>query len=321
MKITRIARILPIALVLFAVLVGSAGATRPQSHAPYTPKHGKCRKGWYRVVLNPRIHKHRIVICYKNKAKKPPPAPITPQAKPRVRLFAHLSSGRQRDLLNPFKVTYGFSATAAKESAATASFSEEIPPPSGVLALYTDGKLECAVNVTEGQTAGSCPVTYPALGEHTVTSIYTAGEESSTVTEVEEVGPIQTSTEVHVSFKEEPPTETDRTLLGFMTVTFASTPGDQLANITLDLPIPGEGSWNGKEGLSPTQSPTVVEVVQAACPNGDPCVRLRQGSTLTKAQPFDYFNGGSTITASRQFGGGYTSSRGYEFINLGITPR
>jgi hypothetical protein len=117
----------------------------------------------------------------------------------RIRLRAHLSSTPKRDLQNPFKVTYDYSASATKQVAESGE--EPTEPPPGVLALYSDGILECATNVGGGFAAGECPVTYKALGEHRVTSIYTSGDESATVTEVQIIDPLLTESSLSAFYE------------------------------------------------------------------------------------------------------------------------
>jgi hypothetical protein len=194
----RIHHLMFVLVWLVAVALPSA-ATATQA---YTPHHGHhCRKGYRRVVLH-RQHR-RSVVCIKRHGK-----PKTAQQAARVKLHAHLDPTYTRDPLNPFKVTYDFSASATQESAPTqqtarAQISDvetPAPLPFGVLALYSDGKLECAINVGGGITGSACPVTYSALGAHSVTTIYTSGEQSATATEVEQIEPIASHTSVSWSF-------------------------------------------------------------------------------------------------------------------------
>lgn len=189
------------ALLALALLV-------PASANAYTPRHGKpCRKGYSKrfKAVRHHGHKHQVRICVKRKAKVAAPA-SPPKA---TKLHAHLDPSYTRDPLDPFKVTYAYSASATQEvvsgasaSMATISSAEEPAPlPSGVLALYSDGKLECAINVGGSVTGNECPVSYKALGEHTVTTIYSSGEQSATETEVEIIEPLATTTTLSVSYE------------------------------------------------------------------------------------------------------------------------
>jgi hypothetical protein len=184
------------ALVALAALFAAQSATASQPHR-YTlhGKHKHCRKGYRRVK------KTRKTFCIMRAKKKR----RTPLAE-KVKLHAHLDPTYTRDPLDPFKITYAYSASAtqdavARTSAATKSSVEEPASlPSGVLALYSDGQLECAVNVGSGVEGSECPVHYQALGEHRVTTIYTSGEQSATETEVEHIEPLPTTLNLSVSY-------------------------------------------------------------------------------------------------------------------------
>lgn len=180
------------ALVIFWALAVSPAFAGKSPHR-YSPKAGAhCRKHYKRV-------KHRKrVFCVKRAAKSQRPED--------VKLHAHLDPAFTRDPLNPFRVTYAYSASATEESvgrsSAPARASDEAPAqlPSGVLAFYSDGSLECAVNVGGAVMGGECPVTYQALGQHRVTTIYTSGEESATETEIETIDPLSTLTNVTIDY-------------------------------------------------------------------------------------------------------------------------
>jgi hypothetical protein len=152
-------KILVAALAVFAVAFLASAAFGARQPHRYAPKGNHCRKGYRKV------HKrHHKIFCVR-KATKGAGKPI---AVPKVRLHAHLDPTFTRDPLDPFKVTYTYSASATQEVVGRASISSEdaAPLPSGVLALYSDGKLECAVNVGSGVEGSECPVSYQALGEH-----------------------------------------------------------------------------------------------------------------------------------------------------------
>jgi hypothetical protein len=188
---------LALALLLFGLLTaGAEGATRKTSGPHrYSPKQGHhCKRGYRRVK-----HRHKV-LCIKRRHKKPAPKTT---ASEKVKLHAHLDPTYTRDPLNPFKVTYDYSASATQEPVAAASASSEAPAPlpSGVLAFYSDGKLECAINVGGAIDSSVCPVTYTALGNHTVTTIYSSGEQSATETEVEHIAPLPTTTTLSVTYE------------------------------------------------------------------------------------------------------------------------
>jgi hypothetical protein len=224
-------RILTIVLVAICGLSFTASAGAAKAPHRYSPKHGaKCRKAYKRVKHGKRVY------CVKRKAKKKAATP--PAAAPLVektKLHSHLDPTFTRDPLDPFKVTYAYSASATQQSFSTESLAlgaeEPAPLPSGVLALYSDGRLECAVNVGSGVEGSECPVDYSALGQHTVTTIYSSGEQSATETEVETITPLATETTLSLSYS---PIETQegQTIktgsglyhLGDLSITVGSTP-------------------------------------------------------------------------------------------------
>lgn len=185
-----------ILVAALAVLVAAILAPSASAHSPhrYSPKHGaKCHRTYRRV----KHHGH--VFCVKRHRK------ATAMAPEKVKLHAHLDPTFTRNPLDPFEVKYAYSASATMAAAsaqvATVSVTEEPAPlPSGVLSLFSDGQLECAINVGSGVEGSECPVSYKALGEHRVTTIYTSGEQSATETEVENIGPLGTETTLSVSY-------------------------------------------------------------------------------------------------------------------------
>lgn len=179
--------ILVVALVALAALVAASPAAagghrshgRHRRRAPqrYSPPHGaKCRKHYRRVVRHWRRHgrRHRKVFCVRRHA---------PRA---VELHAHLDPAFTRHPLDPFEVTYAYSASATKEAAA-ASAEEPASPPPGVLSLFSDGKLRCAVFVGAGVKGSKCTVDYAKLGRHRVRVVYTSGERSATESRLESI--------------------------------------------------------------------------------------------------------------------------------------
>lgn len=190
-------------LVALAVLLPAQPASAAQPHR-YTlhGKHKHCRKGYRRVK---RTQKTFCIKRAKRKAAK---------ASGPVKLHAHLDPSYTRNPLDPFEVTYAYSASATQEPAARSasiSVEEPAPLPSGVLAFYSDGKLECAVNVGGASTGSECPVEYQALGEHRVTTIYSSGEQSATETEVESIAPLATTAALTTVYQPRTPEEVNGT--------------------------------------------------------------------------------------------------------------
>lgn len=179
--------ILVVALVALAALVAASPAaavghrshSRHRRRAPqrYSPAHGaKCRKHYRRVVKRWRRHgrRHRKVLCVRRHASSA------------VELHARLDPTFTRHPLDPFKVTYAYSASATKRATA-ASAEKPAPLPPGVLSLFSDGKLECAAFVGGGVKGSKCTVDYAALGRHRVKAIYTSGQRSAAETRLERI--------------------------------------------------------------------------------------------------------------------------------------
>lgn len=189
-------------LIAVLALCAAPAAAKPH-HRFYVPRHGqRCHRDYVRRHRKMKRHGHvrRVRICVKRRHRAAAEAPA-PKV---VKLHAHLDPTFTRDPSDPFKVTYSFSASATQEAsgAVTASLVEEPAPlPSGVVAFYSDGKLECAVNVGGASTGSKCPVHYEALGNHEVTTIYSSGEQSATETETENIGPLATTTTLTVSYE------------------------------------------------------------------------------------------------------------------------
>lgn len=205
-------RILTILLVGLSGVIFTAPAGAAKAPHRYSPHHGsKCRVGYKRVVKHKRHHRTKVFCvkrAMKKKAAPTPPAASAPNAatSEKPKLHSHLDPTFTRDPLNPFKVTYAYSASASQEASpqlrAMGVMEEPAPLPSGVLSLFSDGKLECAINVGGNATEGECPVTYQALGQHTVTTIYASGEQSATETETEQIDPLPTTTSLTLSYED-----------------------------------------------------------------------------------------------------------------------
>jgi hypothetical protein len=226
-------RILTIALAVLALGLVASPALAAKAPHRYSPKHGaKCRKTYKRVKHGKKVY----CVKQKAKAKKKAAPPSTEPLIEKTKLHSHLDPTFTRDPLNPFKVTYAFSASASQETFSAQDVrlgDEPAPLPSGVLSLFSDGKLECAVNVGAGVEGSECPVSYAALGAHTVTTIYTSGEQSATETEVEMIGPLATTTAVADTFEAEvpQPAAVGWTEIGSLTVTASASPAGASASI------------------------------------------------------------------------------------------
>ena len=215
-------RALTAAVLLTLALPGAASA-----HPKPKPKTVHCKSGYARKARKVKEHRHgktihvRVQVCVKRKASKPavkglatpPSASATVPLKRTVKLHAHLDPTLARDPTNPFQVTYSYSASATTETltdgAALDAPAEPAPLPDGVLTLYNEGLLACSINVGAETTGGECPITYSSLGDHTVTTIYTAGEGSATETETEDIEPFATTTTVSARYEQLPVSEAE----------------------------------------------------------------------------------------------------------------
>ncbi|HET6241627.1 MAG TPA: hypothetical protein VFD99_06535 [Arthrobacter sp.] len=119
-----------------------------------------------------------------------------------VRLAAHLGQP-QRDIEDPYSATFPYTASAGSvdtEVSATA-IAEPAALPEGVLAFYSDGILECALNVGGVVVGDECQVGYEELGRHRATTIYTSGSESAVATELHDIEPLATATTLEVGYQ------------------------------------------------------------------------------------------------------------------------
>ena len=127
-----------------------------------------------------------------------PPAPTPPAAgPPMVSLYAHLDPSFTQSPTNPLAVTYFYSASASETTGGVTVAEPNLP--SGVLELFSDGLLACAINVGGSTTSGLCPVTYKALWAHTVVVTYISGTISATDTDIEQIRPFSTATTLTLS--------------------------------------------------------------------------------------------------------------------------
>ena len=196
--------LLALGCLAFAASAPAASSVTRKAPKSYVPKKGKpCKKG-YRSVK--RRHKR---ICVRRHRKRATATQSPPQ-------FQVQLDSVSRDPLNPFKVTYGFHAAATR---ATASGEEPIVLPAGVVSLFADGKLECALNLGGANASASCPVVHAALGDHQITLVYTSGEASVTSTRTEGIEPIQTSTALSANFRSATPAAIESGLSGYLDIT------------------------------------------------------------------------------------------------------
>lgn len=291
-------RILTILLVGLSGFIFTAPAGAAKSPHRYSPRHGtKCHKAYKRVVKHRRHHRTKV-FCVKRAARKhratptvaptiAPTATTAPQAlaPEKAKLHAHLDPEYVQNPLNPFEVTYAYSASATQEvagtAARTAAVEEPAPLPSGVLSLYSDGMLECAINVGSGVEGSECPVTYQRLGEHKVTTIYTSGEQSATETEVENIEPLTASVALSVDFEATAPEQ------GLLHITATSGPALSLPGAKLSVSVPGY--WDSTEihgGRPPTASgQTITLEIQCGAGLG----QFREPGWGWKGEPLSYF--------------------------------
>lgn len=140
---------------------------------------------WKGAKVNARLHRGR---CSKT----------SPELLATIQLSARLSSVPRRNLSDPFEATYDYSAGATAQRAA---IEEQTEPPAGVLALYVDGVLECAENISQAKPESECPVEHDSLGKYRVTTIYTSGNESATDTMQFVLEPLPTNVDISVSYE------------------------------------------------------------------------------------------------------------------------
>ena len=179
-------------------MLAPSGAVAGSKHSKVTgPRH--CKKGYRRIV---KLHgKRRKARCVKRKT----PTAAVPAPRTLV-LHAHIGPFTQNPL-NPYEVAYDFSASATSQVAGDPASAEPAPLPEGVLALYSDGSLECAINVVGAISGSRCSVTYKALGPKKVTVILSSGAASASVTEIVTIQPIPTTTTLSVTYEDVPPHE------------------------------------------------------------------------------------------------------------------
>jgi hypothetical protein len=252
-------KVLSIIFLALALVFAQGSSAQAPRHI-YFPKHGHhCKRGYRRAKRH-----HKIACIRKAKAK-------TPATLSRRIPHSHLDPIYERDPLNPFKLTYFYSASATEEvEQARGQFaSVPAPLPEGVLSFYTDGSLECAINVGPEVESGHCPVTLQALGQHRVTTLYTSGNLSSTATEVDNIEPLPTSTDFTAQFEQWPEAKP------------VSGKGEQVGVLNLHMAVSPSSAWNPK---NPSLFPECEHSEEPAClplpymPFGIPTQLFHEGS-------------------------------------------
>jgi hypothetical protein len=196
-------RIVFAAAAVSLALTGTAGA---KQYILKHPKREYCKAQYVRKVEHVKRREHgrivkvrRVACVYVAPRKK-----LTAVAPAHtVHLKAHLDPSFTRDPNNPLAVTYAYSASASAELLDAPLSVEPAPLPEGILQLFSDGSLACSLSVGGSTTGGQCPVTYPALGAHTVVTTYMSGSTSATETSIETIEPFSTTTTLNVSTPEE----------------------------------------------------------------------------------------------------------------------
>jgi hypothetical protein len=279
-------KILTIALAVVALALAASPALAAKAPHRYSPKHGaKCRKTYKRVKHGKKVYcvKHDANAKKKAPATVAPTPPTSATTAPapteKTKLHAHLDPTFTRNPLNPFEVTYEYSASASQQGfvqSLAVSGEEPAPLPPGVLALYSDGRLECAINVGSGVEGSECPVEYEALGQHRVTTIYTSGEESATESEVENIEPLATETTLSVSFEAVTPSRVEgHPLWHIGDISISASASSPILTAQLGC---GEGSAGHLTAAGCLQIVNSVEHVYAAtsglCPPPEPVAPL-----------------------------------------------
>ena len=144
------------------------------------------------VYVAPKIAVSGIPIQTNPATTTPAPAPT-----PVTNLAVHLDPSFVQSASNPLSVTY--TASAAATQTVGNSQSQLASLPQGVLDFYSDGNLACSTNVGGDVTTTQCPVTYTALGEHTVITEFVSGTDSATETDIEDITGQSTATTVQLS--------------------------------------------------------------------------------------------------------------------------
>jgi len=201
-----------ILFLAFALLASTAAtpagaAVAPQGPKSYVPKKGKpCKRGY---KAKKRRQKR---VCVKRRQQK------QVNADAGVLRFHVKFDSASRDPLNPFRVIYSFSASATRAFSSPTPREAPEALPAGVISFFSDGALKCALNVGGANPGGQCPVVYSALGDHTLTLVYSSGEASVSTARTESVGPLATSTALATAFRPSDPTSLKFGISGYLDV-------------------------------------------------------------------------------------------------------
>ena len=190
---------------LAAILASLVVPAVAQAKAPakpvkqYRPKpHARCRAHYVRRVETIKgrsrghAYKARETFCVYVVPQRPKklPLPDTPSlpspAVRSVKLHAHLDPTFTQSEWDPTAITYLYSASATEEAEGKSAQAPMLPE--GVLSLYSDGLLECAMNVGGAVTGGQCAATQ-GVGPHTLIATYASGTLSTAETETVAIPP------------------------------------------------------------------------------------------------------------------------------------
>jgi hypothetical protein len=206
-----------------------------------------------------------------------------------VRLRAHLDPTYTRNELDPYEVTYAYSASAAIEG--SGGTEEPAALPYGVLQLYNDGVLipGCSINVGGEVTGGNCLMNYRnngGLGEHTITTLYISGESSATITEVENIEPLPSSITIdryEYVFDRNREGESGEESIGHFLITETTAPFAESELFSLGTETGISGWINGDEGKGIFPGTAIYWT-----PNGEfPPTHLSGWGTKTETKTFE----------------------------------
>jgi hypothetical protein len=135
----------------------------------------------------------------------PPSTPPVVSTGP-TEVHATIGAGFTQNPLVPDEVTWHYAASATRTVTTDGvAQSEEVTLPSGELAFFVDGKLECEIHALGAITGSTCTTVVKQLGAHEVEAIFTTGELSGTATRVDYLEKVPTQTDLQVSIEPTPP--------------------------------------------------------------------------------------------------------------------
>jgi hypothetical protein len=136
-----------------------------------------------------------------------PPTSTPPTGNPvpaegETELHATIGTGFSQNPLVPDEVTWRFSASATRTVDSEGEpRTEEVALPSGELAFFVDGKLECEIHAIGAIDGSTCTTIVKKLGAHEVEAIFTTGEQSDTTTRIDYLNKVPTKTSLEVSIE------------------------------------------------------------------------------------------------------------------------